>query len=156
MADWSAVYLNTVLRSGVGLAAAGYAAFSIVMAVGRGLGDRLTGRLGASMMVRLGGLVAAGGLTLALTVPWISLALLGFGLVGAGFSVVFPLTVSAAGHNSQQASGTAIATVAACGCGLFSWTTSHWIRRRGPESASRSRFGRRPQPVCGCMRSRDR
>jgi MFS family permease len=115
MADWSAVYLNTVLRSGAGLAAAGYAAFSIVMALGRALGDRLTSRLGSRTMVRLGGLVAAAGITLALTVPWVPLALVGFGLVGAGFSVVFPLTLSAAGHTSQQASGTAIATVAACG-----------------------------------------
>ena len=35
--------------------------------------------------------------------------------MGAGFSVVFPLTLSAAGHTSQHAAGTAIATVAACG-----------------------------------------
>jgi MFS family permease len=115
MADWSAVYLNTILRAGMGLAAAGYAAFSIVMAVGRGLGDHLTNRLGSSMMVRLGGLVAAGGLTLALVVNWVPLALVGFGLVGAGFSVIFPLTLSAAGRTSKQVSGTAIATVATCG-----------------------------------------
>lgn len=115
MADWSAVYLNTTLRTGTGLAAAGYAAFSIVMAVGRGLGDRLTNRLGPKRMVRLGGLVAAGGLTLALVTTWVPLALLGFGLVGAGFSVIFPLTVSAAGRTTKQASATAIATVATCG-----------------------------------------
>jgi MFS family permease len=115
MADWSAVYLNTILRAGMGLAAVGYAAFSIVMAVGRGLGDHLTNRLGSSMMVRLGGLVAAGGLTLALVVNWVPLALVGFGLVGAGFSVIFPLTLSAAGRISKQVSGTAIATVATCG-----------------------------------------
>lgn len=115
MADWSAVYLNTTLRSGAGLAATGYAAFSIVMAVGRGVGGQLTDRLGASMMIRLGGLIAALGLTLALVVAWVPLALVGFGLVGAGFSVIFPLTLSAAGRISKQASGTAIATVAACG-----------------------------------------
>lgn len=119
MADWSAVYLNTILRAGMGLAAAGYAAFSIVMAVGRGLGDNLTNRLGPSMMVRLGGLVAAGGLTLALAVNWVPLALVGFGLVGAGFSVIFPLALSAAGSTSKQASGTAIATVATCGYAGF-------------------------------------
>lgn len=115
MADWSAVYLNTILRTGAGLAAAGYAAFSIVMAVGRGLGDRLTNRLGPKMMVRSGGLIAAGGLTLALVSNWVPLALLGFALVGAGFSVIFPLTVSAAGRIAKQASATAIATVATCG-----------------------------------------
>lgn len=115
MADWSAVYLNSTLHTGAGLAAAGYAAFSIVMATGRGLGDRLTSRLGPATMVRLGGLVAAAGLTLALVVTWVPLALLGFALVGAGFSIIFPLTISAAGRISQQASATAIATVATCG-----------------------------------------
>ena len=115
MADWSAVYLHTMLGATMGLAATGYAAFSIVMALGRGLGDRLTNRLGADTMVRLGGLVAASGLTLALVVNWVPLALVGFGLVGAGFAVIFPLTLSAAGRTSQQISGTAIATVATCG-----------------------------------------
>lgn len=115
MADWSAIYLNGTLRTGAGLAAAGYAAFSVVMAMGRGVGDQLTARLGPRTMMQLGGLVAAVGLTLALVVPWIPLALLGFGLVGAGFSVVFPLTLSAAGRTSKQAAGTAIAAVATCG-----------------------------------------
>jgi MFS family permease len=115
MADWSAIYLNGTLRTGAGLAAAGYAAFSIVMAVGRGLGDQLTTRLGPSRMVRLGGLLAATGLTLALAVNQVPLALLGFGMVGAGFSVVFPLTLSAAGRISKQSPGTAIAAVATCG-----------------------------------------
>jgi MFS family permease len=75
----------------------------------------LTARLGPRAMVRLGGLVAAIGLTLALVVNWVPLALVGFGLVGAGFSVVFPLTLSAAGHTSERAAGTAIAAVATCG-----------------------------------------
>ena len=115
MADWSAVYLNITLRAGMGLAAAGYAAFSLVMAGGRGVGDRLTARFGPMIMVRLGGLVAALGLTLALVFTWVPMAILGFGLVGAGFSIVFPLTLSAAGRTTKQASGTAIAAVATCG-----------------------------------------
>jgi len=115
IADWSTIYLNGTLRTGTGLAAAGYAAFSMVMAMGRGVGDQLTARLGPRTMMQLGGLVAAIGLTLALIVTWIPIALLGFGLVGAGFSVVFPLTLSAAGRTSKQAASTAIAAVATCG-----------------------------------------
>jgi predicted MFS family arabinose efflux permease len=115
MADWSAIYLTSSLHTGAGLAAAGYAAFSVVMALGRCVGDRLTARLGPMAMVRLGGLVASVGLTLALTGLWVPIAILGFGLVGAGFSVLFPLTLSAAGRTSKQASGTAIAAVATCG-----------------------------------------
>jgi MFS family permease len=115
IADWSAIYLNGILHTGAALAATGYAAFSIMMAVGRGIGDQLTLRLGARNMVRLGGLIAALGLTIALVVSWVPLALVGFGLVGAGLSVTFPLTLSAAGRSSKQASGTAIAAVATCG-----------------------------------------
>ena len=115
MGDWSAVYLTGTLHSGAALAAAGYAAFSIVMAGGRGVGDRLTARLGPMTVVRLGGLVAATGLALALIGIWVPTAILGFGLVGAGFSVVFPLTLSAAGRTTKQAYGTAIAAVATCG-----------------------------------------
>jgi MFS family permease len=85
------------------------------MAAGRGVGDRLTARLGPRTMVRVGGLVAAGGLTLALIGVWVPVAILGFGLVGAGFSVLFPLTLSAAGRTGKQASSTAIAAVATCG-----------------------------------------
>jgi MFS family permease len=115
IADWSALYLNGTLRTDAGLAVAGYAAFSIVMALGRGIGDQLTTRLGPKTMVRLGGLLAAVGLTIALLVTWVPLVLIGFGMVGAGFSVVFPLTLSAAGRTTGQASGTAIAAVATCG-----------------------------------------
>src|SRR5260370_32778940 len=115
MGGWRAIYLNGSLRRGTGLAAAGYAAFSVVMAMGRGVGDQLTARLGPGTMMQLGGLVAAIGLTLALVVTWIPIALLGFGLVGAGFSVVFPLTLSAAGRTSKHAAGTAIASVAPFG-----------------------------------------
>jgi MFS family permease len=79
------------------------------------VGDRLTVRFGPTTLVRLGGLVAALGLTLALLGLSVPLALLGFGLVGAGVSVVFPLVLSAAGHTSKQAPSTAIAMVATCG-----------------------------------------
>jgi len=115
MADWTAIYLNGTVRTGAGLAAAGYAAFSISMALGRGVGDALTARVGPGIMMQLGGLVAAAGLALGLVTNWVALALLGFALVGIGYSVVFPLALSVAGRTSTQAAGMAIATVATCG-----------------------------------------
>ena len=45
MADWSAVYLKDVVSTSAGVAAFGYAAFSLTMTVGRLLGDRLATRL---------------------------------------------------------------------------------------------------------------
>ena len=46
MADWSAVYLHDILRATPSLAASGFAAFSLAMALGRFSGDSLVLRYG--------------------------------------------------------------------------------------------------------------
>ncbi len=115
MADWSAIFLLHDIGAGAALAAGGYAAFSLLMAVVRFFGGGLTARFGPVAMVRFGALLAAAGLSLALAVHWTPTALLGFGLVGAGFAVIFPITLSAAGGVRGIPSGTAIAAVATCG-----------------------------------------
>ncbi|GAC1462193.1 MAG: MFS transporter [Chloroflexota bacterium] len=115
MADWSAVYLKGTVGTSAGLAAIGYASFSLLMVAGRITGDRLTTRFGPVALVRTGCFTASLGLSCALLVPWPPVALVGFGLVGAGLAVVFPITVSAAGRMPGLASSTAIAAVATCG-----------------------------------------
>lgn len=114
MADWSAVYLNGTLGTGAGFAAAGYAAFSLTMAFGRLFGDRLTERFGPARLVRGGGALAAAGLGLALAVGHPYVALVGFACAGAGFSIVFPVALSAAGR-TEGTTGPAIAAVATAG-----------------------------------------
>ncbi len=111
MSDWSAVYLDDSLRTGPGFAAAGYAAFSLAMALGRLFGDGLTERFGPTSLVRLCGAVAAAGLGAALAVGNPVFALVGFACAGAGFSVVFPLALSAAGAADDVATGPALAAV---------------------------------------------
>ncbi len=59
MADWSAVYLEQSLGAGTTMAAAAFAAFSLMMAAGRFTGDRLVARLGGDRVVRAGGALAA-------------------------------------------------------------------------------------------------
>jgi MFS family permease len=111
MSDWSAVYLDNALETGPGFAAAGYAAFSLAMTLGRLFGDRLTERFGPTRLVRLCGAVAAVGLGVALAVGDPVFALVGFACAGAGFSVVFPLALSAAGQTEDVATGPALAAV---------------------------------------------
>jgi MFS family permease len=111
MSDWSAVYLDDALKTGPGFAAAGYAAFSLTMALGRLIGDRLTERFGPTRLVRLCGAVAALGLGAALAIGDPVFALVGFACAGAGFSVVFPLALSAAGGTEDVATGPALAAV---------------------------------------------
>ena len=115
MADWSAVYLGTVVGAGHGLAAAGYAGFSIMMASGRAVGDALTTRLGAPRLVRLGGTLAAVGIGLALIArePWT--AVVGFGAVGAGLATVFPSVLGAASRAPGVEPGAGIALVSTLG-----------------------------------------
>lgn len=119
MADWSAVYLRDITGAGPGLAAAGYAAFSLAMASGRLAGDALTLRAGSARLVRVGGALAALGLTcaLAFSSPWA--AILGFGTVGAGLSVAFPIVLTTASVLPGTTPGTAIATVSTFGYAGF-------------------------------------
>ena len=114
MADWSAVYLRNSLETGPGLAAAGYAAFSLTMATGRLFGDRLAETIGPGTLVRLGGTVAALGLASGLLVATPAAALVGFAGVGLGLSVIFPIALGAAGH-AEGGAGPAIAAVSTAG-----------------------------------------
>ena len=111
MGDWSAVYLENTLGTGPGFAAAGYAAFSLSMAFGRLFGDKLTERLGSATLVRSCGALAAVGLGVALAVAEPLVALVGFACAGAGFSIVFPAALSAAGRTEAMATGPALAAV---------------------------------------------
>jgi MFS family permease len=111
MGDWSAVYLDDTLETGPGFAAAGYAAFSLSMAFGRLFGDWLTERLGPATLVRSCGALAAVGLGVALAVGQPLVALAGFACAGAGFSIVFPTALSAAGRTGTIATGPALAAV---------------------------------------------
>jgi MFS family permease len=119
MADWSAVYLRDVNGAGPGLAAAGYASFSLTMATGRFIGDALIVRLGARRMVRGGGALAALGLLVAIVGahPWASIV--GFGAVGAGLSNIFPTVLATAGRLEGQSAGPAIAAVSTLGYAGF-------------------------------------
>jgi MFS family permease len=115
MADWSAVYLRRELGTEPGLAAVGFAAFSLMMAVGRLTGDRINQHLGPTTLVRLGGVLATTGLLASLTTGQPIVAILGFACVGAGYSTVFPVVISAAGRNLSMSASSAIAAVTTVG-----------------------------------------
>jgi MFS family permease len=112
---WSAVYLHDNLGAPAGLAAVGYAAFCVAMAVGRLSGDRLAARFGAAVLLRCCGLVAAAGLALALLSHSQVGAIAGFAGFGAGLSCTFPLVLSAAGNVDPQHPAHGISRVAGVG-----------------------------------------
>ncbi|HNV75993.1 MAG TPA: MFS transporter [Gemmatimonadaceae bacterium] len=115
MGDWSAVYLRDVAGAGPGLAASGYAAFSIAMALGRVVGDHLTARVGATRMVGFGAFLATAGIALALFDPSTRAIAIGFGAVGAGLATAFPSVLTAASRVPGMKAGAGIAAVATLG-----------------------------------------
>jgi predicted MFS family arabinose efflux permease len=115
VADWSAIYLRRNLLANESLAAAGYAAFSVSMAAGRLGGDRLALQLGPAWLTRCSGALGAVGLALVLLTDRPVVALVGFGLVGAGFATVVPLVFSAAARIPGVAPEVGLASVTTLG-----------------------------------------
>lgn len=112
-ADWSPLYLKELSHATPGMAAGGFAAFALAATLVRFRADRLTAHTSPTTVARLGGLIAALGLTLATAVPALPGAITGFALVGLGTAVLVPLAFSAGAN--LGASGTALALVMAAG-----------------------------------------
>jgi fucose permease len=118
-ADWSAVYTHENLGAAAGFAAVPFAAFSIMMTVGRLLGDRLAAALGPVLLVRCCGVLASVGMTAALLIGRPIAAVIGFGCLGAGMSCIAPQVYSAAGNRDPARAGRALSQVVSLGYAGF-------------------------------------
>jgi MFS family permease len=117
MADWSGIYL-TSLGESPARAAAGYAAFSATMVLGRVFGDLIVRRFGRQLVIGLGCALASVGLILATALPHFYVIVGGFALVGAGLANIVPCVFSTAAQRaSSPAAG--IAEVSTAGFGGF-------------------------------------
>ena len=114
-ATWSGLYLRDDLRASRGFAAAGFAAFSLAMAAGRLVGDRLAARYGPAGTVRMCGLLASAGLASVLLNHDLPGAVIGFAACGGGLSCTIPQMFSAAGRVAPDWPGGGIARVAGLG-----------------------------------------
>lgn len=114
VSDWAAVYLDDEVGAGEGTAAAGLAAFSLTMGVGRLTGDRLSARFGPAKLARGGASLAALGMGIALLADVPAVAIAGFALGGLGLAALFPLALRAAAERGDSP-GPAVAAVSAMG-----------------------------------------
>ena len=108
-ADWSPLYLREYGHASQGLAAVGFAGFSVAMMTVRFRADRLTARTSATSIARLGAFLSAIGFGIAIALPAVPSAIFGFVLVGAGVAVMVPLAFSAGANLGR--SGTALSLV---------------------------------------------
>ena len=97
LTDWGALLLREQLDAPATVAAAGYAGFSLAMALGRLAGGRLVLALGERLVLVGGALLATVRALAAVTTGSLGVALGGFVLVGLGLANVFPLAIARAG-----------------------------------------------------------
>lgn len=111
MADWSAIFLRDALLAEGGLVGLGYSVFALLVATGRFGGDLLKRRFGAVGTARLCGTLAVLGGALLFFASSFELALVGFGIIGLGVSVGFPLAVTAAAGIGDRAASANVAVL---------------------------------------------
>ena len=115
MFDWSGIYFKKVIGVSNNMTTVGYVAFMLMMATGRFMGDKFITRIGATMVLRVSGIIIFTGLMTAVIFPYIVPATIGFMLVGIGVSSVVPIAYTMAGRTHKMATGAAIASVASIG-----------------------------------------
>jgi MFS family permease len=112
--DWSALYLEKVSLLQISWIGLGYSIFSATMAIGRFLGDGISGKVGSKLLILSGIFIAAIGFVCILMVKPI-IALIGFGLVGIGLSVVIPELFRLAGNTKGLEASVGISFVSGVG-----------------------------------------
>lgn len=115
MADWSSLYYRQVLQDAGGVSTTGYTAFTLTMATGRLIGDRVIHWLGNRTVLIGDGLLIAGGLALALGVQNPVAVIAGFSMVGLGVATVIPIVYTLAGSNKKMSPSVALAAVSTVG-----------------------------------------
>lgn len=138
MADWSAIFLRDALDAEGGMVGLGYSIFAFMVAAGRFGGDTLKRRLGGVGTARLCGALGGAGAVLLYFAPSVELALVGFGIIGVGVSVGFPLAVTAAAGIGDRAASANVAVLSfvaltgfLIGPPMIGFVAEHWGIRVG-------------------------
>ncbi|MGN5239493.1 MFS transporter [Rhodococcus sp. SJ-3] len=113
--DWSALQVKEHLGASDSVAALAFGAFSATMTLGRFVADRVSARIGGVAVVRYGTLVAAAGMALVMTSPWVPLTLSGWALFGLGLSGAVPQIFTAAGNIATGTPGKNMSRVVGLG-----------------------------------------
>lgn len=113
--DWSALFLKNDRGFDFSTAGAGYAVFSVAMALMRFTGDGLVHKYSPQKIVFWGATIASAGLVIAVALPWQATTMLGFLLIGIGAANIVPVLFSAAGKADPKSPELALAAVTTLG-----------------------------------------
>ena len=109
--DWGALLMIERAVFSMEQAALGYIAFSITMVIGRLSGDYIVPRIGRRAILLVGGTLVVLGLSAITTLPFPTLNLIGFAVIGLGAANLVPVVFSAAGQQSDMDPNMAVASV---------------------------------------------
>jgi MFS family permease len=93
---WGALYMRGEIGAGAAVGGLAYVALQVAMTAGRLVGDRVVDRFGQRRVVRVGGAVTVAGMGLALAVPSVGTAIVGFALAGLGVATLVPAVMHTA------------------------------------------------------------
>ncbi|SMQ85654.1 Fucose permease [Devosia lucknowensis] len=109
--DWSAIYMGEVFSVEPFVGGMGLTLFAFFMAVMRLTADPIVSRYGPrTVAMGMLGLASVGALLVGIA-PMPEVALLGFALMGAGCSAVYPLAVSAAAQRTDRPAAVNVAAL---------------------------------------------
>ncbi len=111
MFDWSGVYFHEIVQAPEKWTTLGYAAFMIMMALGRFVGDRFIERYGKRRVLQISGIMMGSGLLISVFFPTLVICTLAFMLVGIGVACTVPTVYSVAGQHKTINPGVALALV---------------------------------------------
>jgi MFS family permease len=113
--NWVALYMRSDLGANAAIASFAFTAFSIATFIGRILGDRIIARFGIDRVLSVGSVMGAGGIGFGILVnqPWAMIV--GYSIVGAGLSLVVPVTYRRAGETPGMSPADAVSRVASIG-----------------------------------------
>jgi MFS family permease len=109
--SWATLYLGELGAVG-GVAALGYIALLGFQFIGRLAGDRLVDRFGTRAVVRVGGVVTAAGMGLALAFPSVPGTIAGYAAAGIGIATAIPAAMHAADRLPGLRHGSGLTVVA--------------------------------------------
>lgn len=109
--DWSAIYMRNVFAVEPFIGGMGLTLFAFFMAAMRLTADPIVARFGPRNVAMVMLTAASFGALLVGSAPTAELALLGFALMGAGCSAVYPLAVSAAAQRTDRPAAVNVAAI---------------------------------------------
>lgn len=115
MYDWGALYFQKQINSDKTIASTALVIFLVAVTAGRFFGDRIVNQIGIKKVLRLSGIFIFCGLAIAVALPYLFTAAVGYVLIGFGVSCVVPMVFSLAGKSKNMSSSSALASISTVG-----------------------------------------